>query len=345
MTLSVPAQKYVEPSAMRAVQEEILDGLRLLPGVAYAGATTDLPMRSSGEQYAVAIPGLYEPSEAEAIGITRLPVSIDGFRALGLPLIRGRHFTAADGPDDPLAIIVNERMARDFFMGQDPIGRQVTSTSGTGGRTVVGIVADVRQRGPGEEPPPTFYVPMAQETPRPRISYIARSSGDPLALIDAMRNVVREVDPDLPVTDFVTLDQLSAEVTAHPRFLAAVMAGFAVLASLLAVLGVYGVLAHAVRSRTREIGLRCALGASRSEVMRQVFMEGMAPAVGGLAVGLAGAALLSRYLESLLFSVRPLDAATFGFGVAILAASAAVACIGPAVWAARVDPMVSLRGD
>jgi ABC-type antimicrobial peptide transport system permease subunit len=186
---------------------------------------------------------------------------------------------------------------------------------------------------------------MAQETPRPRISYIARSSGDPLALIDAMRNVVREVDPDLPVTDFVTLDQLSAEVTAQPRFLAAVMAGFAVLASLLAVLGVYGVLAHAVRSRTREIGLRCALGASRSEVMRQVFMEGMAPAVGGLAVGLAGAALLSRYLESLLFSVRPLDAATFGFGVAILAASAAVACIGPAVWAARVDPMVSLRGD
>ena len=227
---------------------------------------------------------------------------------------------------------------------ESPIGRRLTGSSGEVGWEVVGVARDVQYRGPAQDPPATFYVALEQR-PSSQLSFVVRSDGDPLALVEPMRNVVRSVDSEQPITEFITMDRLTSEATAQPRFVTSVMSGFAMLAIVLAVLGVYGVLAYNVRARSREMGLRSALGASSGQVIRHVIAGGMRPALGGLAVGLAGAALLSRFLETLLFEVEPLDTATFAGGGIILAVAAAIACTVPAIWAARVDPMVSLRAE
>jgi putative ABC transport system permease protein len=344
MTLTIPAQKYGDPASIRAVPREILTGLRALPGVTAAAATSDLPILSQGEGWGVIVPDLDGGPTSEGQTAQRYSVTEDAFDALGVRLVRGRALRASDGANDPLVTVVNETMVRQFFRGQDPIGLHV-SNGGDESREVVGVVRDVRHGAPSDDLLPAFYVPMEQDNPRPRVSFVVRAAGDPLGLVGPMREVARAVDPDLPVSEIVPLERLAFEVTARPRVLAAVMSGFAVLATILAILGVYGVLAHTVRARSREIGLRSALGASRGRTIRHVIAGGMGPALVGLAVGLGAAALLGRFLQSLLFGVEPSDPVTFAGAGFLLAASAALACLLPALWAARVDPMTSLRAE
>ncbi len=344
MRLTIPQQKYPEAASMMAVYRQISSGIEGLPGVTLVGATADLPFRSRGLGRGIIVPGVNEPGADPVRSVTSFAVSENAFQALGITLLRGRSFMASDGPDDPPVVVVNETMVREFFLGRDPIGRRITGRDGQNGWEVVGVVRDVRHLGPAQDVPAAFYVPLEQQ-PMPRISFVAVSDGDPLLLVEPMRNVVRSVDSEQPITEFISLDRLASEVPDGSRFLVSVMSGLAMLAVVLAVLGVYGVLAYAVRMRSREMGLRSALGASRGQVIRYVIAGGMRPALVGLAVGLVGAALLSRFLESLLFDVEPLDAAAFASGGIILAVTAAIACTVPAVWAARVDPMVSLRAE
>jgi putative ABC transport system permease protein len=209
---------------------------------------------------------------------------------------------------------------------------------------IVGIVGDVRNGGLDQEASPTFYSHIPQ-APRSRQSYIVRTAGDPTLLLGPMSSVVAEVDAQLAVSEMLPLAALVSENSARPRFLASVISGFAALALLIAAVGVYGVLAYIVRGRAREMGLRAALGAPSVRIVGHVLVSGMRPAIAGLFAGLAVSTVLSRYLETLLFQIDPLDTASFVLGGCVIAMSAVIACLIPAISAAKVDPIVSLRGD
>jgi predicted permease len=342
MTVNVPFSRYAAGRAWATRHEEILAELRRMPGIEAAAGISYLPVRSQGERIAVQVPGLYEPLPGEGIVPRVFPATTDAFEALGIPLLAGRAFLASDGPDDPRVAIVNEAFVREILQGRDAVGMRFTNDPTEW--EIVGVVADVRHDGLREPPPPTFYTHMPQ-APRSRQSYVVRTTGNLGPVFAGMRAAVGAVDPELAIAEMLPLTSVASEYRARPRIIVAVVSVFAVLALILATLGVYGVIAYVVRGRMREMGLRAALGASRGTIARQVLLGGLRPALSGLVLGLAGAALLSGYLESLLFDVEPLSAAAYVAGGAVLLLSAALACAVPASWAARVDPAESLRGE
>jgi putative ABC transport system permease protein len=346
MTLTISDEVHTSRDEWMAMYHQILERLRAHPSVTSAGAIRYLPFRGSGEALPVRVPGLYEPARENQRYAQLFQVSDDVFETLGIRLLRGRPILSTDGPDDPFAAVVNEAFARDFFQGTDPLGERFIVPVGDGGTPVevVGVVADVHHGGLDEPPHPSVYVSNDQN-PRIQMSYVAHTTGDPLALAGEMRRIVHELDPDQPVTEILPLSGLLSETLARPRFFTALLGGFALLALVLAALGVYGVLAYVVRGRAREMGLRMALGASGRRVAGQVLAQGMAPVAVGLAAGLLGAAGLSRFLGSLLFDVRPLDAPTYAAVSVVLGAVAVLACLVPAWSAGRADPMASLRSE
>jgi len=292
------------------------------------------------------VPGLYEPAREEQRYAQLFQVSDDAFAALGMRLLRGRSLRPTDGPGDPFVAVVNEAFQHAYFQGRDPLGERFL-VPGLQGRTeveVVGVVADVHHRSLDEAPQPSLYV-RNDQNPRIQMSYVAHTTGDPLALAGTMRRIVQEIDPEQPVSEILPLTDLTSENLARPRFFATLLGGFAAMALVLAALGVYGVLAYVVRGRAREMGLRRALGASSATVAGRVLAQGMVPVLVGLAVGLAGAAGLSRFLGSLLFGVQPLDATTYLAVTVVLGVVAVLACLVPALSAGRADPMVSLRSE
>lgn len=342
MTLKISQEKYAERAEWLAVYHTILERMQAHPDVVEAGAIRYLPFRSAGEAAPVRVPGLYEPEPEEQRYAETFQVSEGLFDALGIRVLRGRGIRSTDGADAPIVVVVNETFQREFFRQEDPVGRRLLWTDVP--VEVVGVVADVRHGGLVEAPAPTMYVSNDQVA-RIQMSYVARTAGDPLALADDLRAIVRDIDPEQTISEIVALEQLYAEDLARPRFFTSLLAGFALLALVLAALGVYGVLAYVVRSRAREVGLRLALGASGERVAGEILLQGMAPVAVGLAVGLAGAAALTRFLGSLLFEVQPLDLVTYAGATLLLAAVAALACLLPAWTAARVDPMVGLRAE
>ncbi|MDX1647722.1 MAG: ABC transporter permease [Longimicrobiales bacterium] len=344
MILTISDQKHPEPAEWQALYHDILDGLEGHPDVVDAGAIRYLPFRGTGEAMPVRVPQLYEPLPEEQRYAQTFQVSEALFDALGMRLLRGRGITAADGPDDPLVAVVNEAFQREFFQDQDPVGRRFSVGDGEQEVEVIGVVADVRHRSLGEAARPSAYVSNDQ-VPRIQMAYVVHTSDDPLALVGEMRRTVRELDPDQAISEIVPLDELMAQDLARPRFFTALLGGFAALALVLATLGVYGILAYVVRGRSREMGLRLALGASGRQVAGRVLGQGMLPVMVGLVVGLIGAAALSRSLDVLLFGIQPLDAPTFGAVAMVLVLVAVVACLVPAWNASRVDPMVSLRAE
>jgi predicted permease len=344
MVITISDMKHQERAEWQALYHDILDRLEAHPDVVTAGAVRYLPFRGTGEAMPVRVPRLYEPLPDEQRYAQTFQVSEGLFDALGMRLLRGRGITGADGPDDPLVAVVNEAFQRDFFQGQDPVGRRFTVSGGEEEVEVVGVVADVRHRSLGEAARPSAYVSNDQ-IPRIQMAYVVHTTGDPLALVGEMRRIVRELDPDQAISEIVPLAELVSQDLARPRFFTGLLAGFATLALVLAALGVYGILAYVVRGRSREMGLRLALGASGRQVAVRVLGQGMVPVVAGLVAGLVGAAALSRSLDALLFGIEPLDATTFGGVAAVLFVVAVAACLVPAWNASRVDPMVSLRAE
>lgn len=344
MVVTISDQKHTERAEWQALYHDILDRLEQHPDVVRAGAIRYLPFRGTGEAMPVRVPRLYEPAPEEQRYAQTFQVSEGLFDALGLRLLRGRGITAADGPDDPLVAVVNEAFQREFFQDQDPVGRRFSVAGMDQEVEVVGVVADVRHRGLGEAARPSAYVSNDQ-VPRIQMAYVVHATGDPLALAGEMRRIVRELDPDQAIGEIVPLEELTSQDLAQPRFFTGLLGGFAALALVLAALGVYGILAYVVRGRSREMGLRLALGASGRQVAMGVLGQGMVPVVAGLVVGLVGAAALSRSLDALLFGIEPLDAPTFGAVAAVLFVVAVAACLVPAWNASRVDPMVSLRAE
>jgi predicted permease len=344
MTLTISDQKHPDRGEWMSMYREILRRMEALPGVEAAGAIRYLPFRGEGEAWPLQVPGLYEPTPEEQRYVRSYQVSPDLFQALGIRVLRGRGIRPTDGPDDPFAIVVNETLAREFFQGRNPVGRRVR-VAGTE-IEVLGVVEDVRHAGLAEEAPPVAYVPQEQ-SPRIQMSYVlsAGAGTDPLGLADDLRDIVHDLDPEQAINEILPLEELAGSQTARPRFVALLLGLFATLAVLLAALGVYGVLSWVVRARTREMGLRMALGASAGQVRRMVLANGLRPVGWGLLLGLAAALVLTRFLESLLFGVPATDPATYlavaaGLGVVGVAAS-----LVPAWSATRVDPMESLRAE
>jgi predicted permease len=315
-----------------------------VPSVTAAGATMAAPGRvdSTGAYWIDHVP---EPSERRtgALNINSI-VAPGTFAALGIPLVRGRDFDDRDVRDAPMTAIVNETLARRALPGQDVIGHKIVCAFDTfEPMTIVGIVGDIRQSGPADESRPECYMPYLQHFYNgATLSIVIRTTTDPMSLTETVRRKARELAPSVPLR-FTTLDALTAQNVAQPRFRALLIGAFAAVALILAVVGVFGVMAYTVRQRMPEIGLRVALGATPGQIRRLLFGRGVAMIGVGLAIGLLGAALTTRYLGSLLFEIQPTDPLTYVGVAALLATGSLLALYVPTGRATKVNPLVALR--
>ena len=264
---------------------------------------------------------------------------------MGIPLLRGRGFNAEDLPGAPRAIIVNDRMARYYWPGEDPIGRRIRFSDEAPWMTVVGVAGDVKAMGPADAMGSMeYYTALSQRrSVSEQMTFAIRTSLAPESLFSSIRDAVRAVDPKQPVYRLETAARMLDESLAESRFYLLLMTVFAGSAMLLAAIGLYGVLAFLVTQRTREIGVRMALGAQSRDVMRLVLGQGMRLTLGGLALGLVAALALTRLLKAMLFGVSATDPLTFAIIALLLPAVALLACYLPARRATRVDPLDALR--
>jgi putative ABC transport system permease protein len=262
-----------------------------------------------------------------------------------IPLKSGRFFSDRDTRLSPHVAVINEALARRYWPGEDPNGRFIEFPAfGAGCCQIVGVVADIRQASLNEEPAPGMYLPYTQEI-MPWQTLVIRTKTDPMSVVSAIRQEVFKLDPRQPVARVATLDQLIAVSTAQPRFRTALLSGFAIVAVLLTGIGIYGVMAYATSQRTREIGLRIALGAHPSQVLSLVLRQALVMVSTGLLAGIFGALALTRLLASLLFNTTPTDPLTFAIVVLILALAAAAASSIPARRATSTEPIVALRHE
>ena len=332
VTISVPSlQHYVAN----------LDAIGAIPGVAAAGSIRDLPFQGSGEQLRPGIAGRPSVPGGDPI-VQRHHVSIDYFKAMGIPLRAGRTFETSDRADTQRVLVINEEAARRIWPGENAVGKAFRF-----GQTevpVIGVVADVRQGGLAEPVEPAVYMHVLQQF-RSRMTMVIRTSGDPLRYADAVRRAIWSKNPDQTITSVTTLDDVMGRSVARPRLLAWLLGAFGTIGLTLGALGIFGVLAFAVSQRRREIGVRVALGASPRSVLRMIVTQGMILAVGGVALGVIGAAILTRSMESVLFGIEPTDPWTFVQVAVVLLGAAALASWLPARRALAIDPVTALRFD
>ncbi|HEV3279446.1 MAG TPA: ABC transporter permease [Terriglobia bacterium] len=349
LRVSLPADK-VSGERLDSFRRRLIEGAAALPGVESAALTRNLPLSGTDPSLFFTIPG--QPPVApgqEPIARARF-VSPGFFHTLNIPIRKGRDFTGQDGAAAPGVVIISETMARQFWPGQDPIGKQMKPGYPASSLvcTVVGVAGDVRHWLSIEEPPvayypysqiPASYVPLLENY----FTLTMRTAGDPESLVAAVRQEIHTLDPDLPVYEVQTMDHLVREAAADNRFQMLLFGVFAGVGLVLAAVGIYGVISYSVTQRTHEIGIRLALGAKRGEVLKLIVSDGMRLALAGAVLGLAGALGLSRFLGGLLYGVKATDPATFAVVFLVLTAVALIACYLPARRATKVDPMVALR--
>ncbi|MEJ2312404.1 MAG: ABC transporter permease [Gemmatimonadales bacterium] len=337
--------RYEDPADIAVIVKQLEDRLGAAPGVASVGAVTVLPLSGLVHDINFGIETrMPEAGNEPAADLRRATPGF--FETMGVPLLQGRVFDEGDRADALPVTIISESMAEKHFRDESPIGQRIK----VGGVrnpespwwTIVGVVGSVRSRALDRIPEPEIYLPVAQRPPR-GLSFVVRAEGDPAALVPAFREAIWSVDADMPVSQLATLEDTFAASLAPQRFLAWLLGAFAALALLLGSVGIYGVMAYMVSRRTREIGIRMALGARPADVMRDTMTRGLALTAGGLALGAAGALAASRALTSLLFEISPTDPMTLGVVATLLAGTALFACYWPARRATRVDPMVTLR--
>ncbi len=348
LNISLPDSRYQSARPMIEFEEQALDRLRVVPGVKSAGGVFGLPLGNGAIGGDFTVEGEPPPALGSRPFIAaKAVVAGDYFRAIGIPLLRGRYFDAHDSEAVPRVVIVSQSLARHYWSLDEAIGKRLKpGFENDAWCTVVGVVGDTKQYSLGEPSSPAMYLPYAQAPATflmQDITFVLRAGSGPLALAAAARRAVQAVDPDLPVFDVATMDQLVYRSASAPRFNTALLGLFAALALVLAAVGIYGVMSYAVAQRTHEIGVRMALGAEASDIIRQVVRQGMLPAVIGIATGTAGAWGVTRFLSSLLFGVRPTDPMTFTLVPVLLAAVGVLACLLPARRATKVDPVVALR--
>jgi predicted permease len=324
--------------------DSLLERLRALPGVRAAGATSALPMTGSENLEPVEIEGRPKPPAGQEMYTDFRVVTPGYFAALGIPLVRGRTFSPTDGPQQAGVAVVSEALARVHWPGQDPIGRRLRIYEEEGWLTVVGVVGDVRHSGKQSPARPHLYAAYAQ-SPYGELAVAVRTDADLSSLAPALRAAVAGVDADLPLADLRTMPDVVAGTMAGRRSNMLLLAAFAGLALLLSSVGLYGVASHSVGQRTREMGLRMALGAAPGAVLRMVLRESLRTVLLGLVPGVLGALAAGRLLSGMLYGIPAADPVTFVGSVAVLAGVTVAASLAPGLRATRVDPMVTLRAE
>ena len=346
--VTLPRFRYDDPARQVAFADALLDRARALPGVASAALGSAAPVDDAVPYWAIALAGVEQPPPDVVQDAVVYRASPEYFHTFGLPLIRGRLFEAADRADRTPVAIVSQGLAQRYWPGRDPVGSRITfgdpTDSATSWMTVVGVVGDVRQDGAVSPAYPQIYVPFAQLSNR-SVVVALRTGRNPLALAAPLKRALAGVDPGLALSQVTTMEQRVAGTLARPRVNALLLAGFAATALVLAALGIYGVIAYSVVQRTRELGIRVALGASADAVLGMVMRQGLTPVMIGLGVGLGVAAVGSRVLRSLLYGVTATDLATYGAVAAFLTVVASAASYVPARRAARSDPVLALRAE
>ena len=337
LTMMTPAGTQLSKDKTRLTQRftGILDRARSLPGVLDAGIASAIPMGTVNVSLLIDLPD----HPGEKIGVTFKSVSPDYFSAMGIPLRMGRMLTPRDNAAAPAVALINESFARKYWPDQNPIGKNIGK-----GQTVVGVVADVHNRLLSAPNAPEFYASYLQFIgPAIGAMVVVRTQGDPAAMATALRRTIHDAYPDQPVSDVATMASRVSDTLAAPRLYMTLLGVFAVLALLLTAVGTYGVVSYAAGQRTREFGIRIALGARRSDVLRLVMGGGLFLVSLGCVVGIGSAWMLRRYIESMLFGVRADDPLTFLIAPAVLIAIAAAACYLPAHRATAIDPNAALR--
>jgi putative ABC transport system permease protein len=342
--LVVHGHQYDSLAVANQFYNGIFAKLRATPGVEAAGAVSSLPMRGSATCSLMVERHPVPPGVLPAVHCMGARGSY--FEALRVPLVRGRFFGETDLPGNPVAVLINETMARRFWPGEDPVGQRLRlgPDPATPWETVVGVVGDMRYEGLGQDPAPTA-VEFDEQQPWGSLAIVVRTAGDPTSAAGALRRALHETDPTIGVQDVRPMDDILGSSLAARRFAMALISAFAFVALALAAIGVYGVLAYSVTSRTREFGIRMALGASTQSVLGLVLRQGLGWSLIGLALGAAGAFVAGRSLRAYLFGIQATDAVTFAAVACGLLAAVAAACIVPARRAVRVDPMQAMRED
>jgi predicted permease len=347
LTMSLSQPRGIKtPAQLAAFYEVLLDRVRQMPGVKAAAAANALPGqdRNRDDTYTVREhPPLAKGAVLDAV--TRF-VDPGYFRAMQIPLLAGRSFTADERLDRADKVIISQELAREVFKGEDPIGKHLLVSIYAPEPTnleIIGVVADTRTL-PAVYPYPTFYFPLLSGEEN-SIFLAVRTAGDPAAMAEPTKQVIASIDSNLPVADVMTMDEIVGHAAMETSFEATLLAVFSALSLLLASVGLFGVLSFLVTQRTTEIGVRIALGARRGAVLRMVLLDGLRPAFVGLVLGLVIAAGVTRYMQSLLVNTKPLDLPVYAVVGTVLLAVAAMACVIPAWTASRLDPMQALRTE
>jgi putative ABC transport system permease protein len=341
--MNLPAAKYKEPAQLLTFQQRLLDRLSVLPQVQSAGLSVSIPFGHSYGGAEIWIEGRPVPKAGEVPGMAMTSVTPGYMPALGLQLVRGRFIGEEDGAAAPAVIVINQTLAHRYFTDEDPLGHKIRlSRDDTVPRTIVGIVKDIKISSMEEDPRNQSYIPYAQ-SPNRSITVVMRTTAEPLSLVSGLRESVLAVDQDQPISDILPLAQRISDQEAPFRIGGRYFMGFAFLALFLAAIGLYGVMAYLVESRSREIGIRIACGARPQTILWLVFSGNLKLVLAGLSVGLVLAWMVAQLLQSLLFRVTANDPGTYAKAVAVISVAVLLASIVPLRRAARVDPMIVLR--
>lgn len=343
MRLALPQGQYAEIPAVKQLWTRLLERVRAIPGVESASVVSGLaPLRPLNAND-TKIEGYVKAPGGPDENVDFYQVVAPGyFEMMRVPLIEGRLFDSRDGADSPLVAIINQTMARAFFANQNPIGRGVRNSDREPWRRIVGVVADVKNAGIDKPTGTELYFPYTQIETRDMFLAI-KTAGDPQRIVSNVRAQVAELDPSLPIAQVRLMDEVISAANVRPRFLTVLLSLFSFIALALAAVGIYGVMAFMVARRTREFGIRMAIGATPGNVLNLVLSQGMRIGLIGVALGALGAFVLTRLMRQLLFGVESFDPLTFGVTAVLLALVVLAACYVPALRATRVDPMVALR--
>ncbi|HYY55953.1 MAG TPA: ABC transporter permease [Pyrinomonadaceae bacterium] len=350
--ITLPESRYPEPQQVNAFYKQLLERIEALPGVQSAATVTYLPLSGSNSNASFEIEGRPRaPDESEQNADYRM-ISEDYFHTMGITVLKGRSFARSDEEGAPGVVIINETMSRRFWPDEDPVGKRINlGVPGSPWLTIAGVVRDVKHQGLDARPKSMMYFLHSQNAYSKALgvwrqsTLVVRTASDPLALSGAIKNAVQSIDKDLPVARIQTMEQVVSASASRPRFTMLLLVIFAVAALLLAAVGVYGVMAYSVTQRTHEIGIRMALGARRTDVLKLIVGQGIRLSLVGVCLGMIGAFALTRVISSLLYNVSPTDPSIFAGVSLLLTIVALTACLVPALRATRVDPMTALRNE